>query len=424
MKLRMLTCWLLVLCCAGFCAAGDWPQFRGPNGDGIAAESDAPTKWSATENIRWKAKLPRPGNGSPIVVGERVFVTSAKDADGTQRSLYCFDAKGFGRLWVRTVAIDKKLPTQEPNPYCGTTPASDGKRVVVWHASAGLFCYDMDGKELWSREYGEFQHMWGYGSSPILHEGKVILHSGPGKRVFVTSVNLEDGTTVWETDEPLEGRNGASDRNTAGQYMGSWSTPVMTKVNGKDQIIVMLTTRVNAYDPATGEIIWTCDGLRHDRGDLAYSSPIIAGDVCFVTGGFRGPAMAIRLGETGNITGSSRLWRKEQQPQSIGSGVFVDGHIYRPNAGPGTIECIEPVSGEVKWENRGSGGNHWGSIVAAGGLLYATDQQGTTVVFKPNPEKYDEVSRNSLRDRCNTTPAVANRQIVIRTDGHLYCIGE
>lgn len=407
-----------------FSAAGraaDWPAFRGPNNDGVSPESAVPTKWGPDDNVAWKASLPRPANGSPIVAAGRVFVTSAEDKEGKQRSLYCFDRKDGKQLWVRTVDFGKALPTHETNPYCGTTPVSDGKRVVVWHASAGLHCYDLEGKEIWSRDLGEFQHMWGYGTSPILYHDHVILHAGPGKEVFVTALDLASGSTLWQTGEPLDGDG---DHNSDGKYMGSWCTPIVTRVNGKDQVIVSLPTRVNAYDPDNGEIIWSCLGLRHDGGDLAYSSPVIAGDICFVTGGFAGAAMGIRLGGTGYITDKNRLWRTEKSPQSIGSGVVVDGYVYRPNAGPGTIECLEPATGRIVWRDRASGNNHWASLVMAGSLLYATDQSGACVIFKPNPAKYDEVARNELGEGTNATPAVSDGQLFFRTAQHLICVGK
>ncbi|MCH5376414.1 MAG: PQQ-binding-like beta-propeller repeat protein [Planctomycetes bacterium] len=417
--MRRLACLALLLIIAAGSAtnAADWPAFRGPTGSGVAEDETAPTAWSGEEDVRWKASLPQPGNGSPIAVRGCVLVTSAEDAEGRGRSLYCFDAMTGKQRWVRTVTIDKTMPTHKTNPYCGSTPASDGRRVVVWHASAGLHCYDLDGRPMWSRDLGEFRHMWGYGSSPIVHQSRVILHAGPGKRVFLTAIDLDTGETLWETDEPLEG----SDRNAAGKYMGSWSTPVIAKVGGRDQIILQLPTRVNAYDPDSGKIIWTCDGNRHDRGDLAYSSPILVGDLCFVTGGFSGVSMAIRLGGTGDVTQTHRLWRKEKVPQNIGSGVTRGGLVYRPNAGPGTIECIDPQTGEVRWEERA--GNHWASIVMAGDLLYATSQNAQTIVFRPNADRLDVVATNRLPGSCNATPAIAAGKIYIRTDAALYCIG-
>ncbi len=414
----LLSTLLLVAAAAPLCA-DDWPSFRGPNGDGLSKESSAPVQWSATENVAWKADLPRPGNGSPIVAAGRVFVTSAEDAEGKQRSLYCFDAKNGDKLWVRTVSIDEQMPTHKTNPYCGSTPASDGKRVVVFHGSAGLYCYDLDGNELWSRNLGEFRHMWGYAASPFFYRDRIILHAGPGKNVFLTAINPANGDEIWSTPEPVEGDgNRREDKNP----MGSWCTPVVTSVNGKDLIICMMPTRVNAYDPESGAIIWSCSGIPHSRGSLAYSSPVIADNVCFVTGGYRGPTIGIRLGGSNDVTKTHRLYRKENSPQSIGSGVAVDGFIYRPNAGAPAIQCLDPQTGKVRWSNRGVGAN-WGSIVGAGGLLYVTNQDGTTLVFKPNPDKYEEIARNKLGDNCNATPAISGGKIFIRTDGHMFCLG-
>ena len=402
--------------------SADWPAFRGPGGQGVAADTQAPTTWSADQHVLWKSVLPRPGNGSPIVVGERLFVTSAEDADGKQRSLYALDAANGRRLWVKTESLDRKLPTHETNPYGGTTPVSDGRRVVVWHATAGLCCYDAaTGDTQWKRDLGEFVHMWGYGTSPILYQNKVLLHSGPGKRIFLAAFDLASGKTIWEVDEPQEG---GPDRNSAGQYMGSWSTPIVVSVDGQDQIILAWPTRVVGYDPATGKLLWSCDGLRHDRGDLAYSSPIVTEGICFVTSGFNGVSLAFRLGGTGDVTESRTLWRKEKQPQSIGSGVAVNGFIYRPNAGPSTLECLEASTGKVRWSERSPAGNHWGSIVRVGDLLYVTGQDASTVVFKPNPDKLEVVSVNKLAGSSNSTPAIAGGRIYLRTDKAIWAIGD
>lgn len=409
-------CAMLALGAATPTPAGDWPAFRGPSGDGTTSDK-APTDWGPERNVRWQTPLPQPGNGSPIVVKDRVFVTSAQDTAGKQRSLLCFAAGSGEPLWSRTVEYSAKEETHETNPYGGTTPVSDGERVVVWHGSAGLFCYDLEGEPLWSRDLGQFRHMWGYGTSPIIHQGRVILHTGPGERVFVTALDVSTGETLWETEEPLEG---GPDRNAAGKYMGSWSTPVVARVDGQEQIIVALPTRVNGYDPNTGAIIWTCRGVGHDRGDLVYSSPVIAGEICFLTGGFRGPAMAIRLGGKGDVTDTHRLWRRENQPQSIGTGVYAHGRVFRPNAGPGTIDCIDPASGEVVWTERT--GTHWASLVMADNLLYAVSRDAETFVFHPNPEKWEPVAKNNLGGTCHATPAVVEGKIYLRTFAKLYCL--
>lgn len=174
-------------------SADDWPAWRGPLGNGISAERSAPVTWGPDKNIKWKAPLPYRGNGSPIVSNGRVFVTCPEDGEGKRRSLYCFDRRDGKQLWVQTINFGKSTPTHNTNPHSSSTPVSDGKRVVVFHDAAGLVCYDFEGKELWKRDLGEFRHAWGYGNSPILHEGKIILNSGPGKRVFLTAINLNTG---------------------------------------------------------------------------------------------------------------------------------------------------------------------------------------------------------------------------------------
>jgi outer membrane protein assembly factor BamB len=407
---------LAALLILGVARADDWPAFRGPNGDGLGAEKSAPAEWSATKNVKWKVPLPRPGDGSPIVSKGRVFVACAEDADGQRRSLYCFDRKDGKQLWVRTVEFGKTLPTHKDNLYCGTTPVADGERVVVWHASAGLHCYDFQGKELWKRDFGEFRHMWGYGSSPILHEGRVILHTGPGKRVFVTALDLKTGKTVWETDERLPGTH---ERDERGEYMGSWCTPIVHR----GQLLCVMPLRVVAYAPDSGKVLWFCDGIRHKAGSLAYSSPVVAGDLVVAYGGYGGPGVGVKLGGSGDVSATHRAWRNESNPQSIGSGVVVDGWVYQPQAGRNTIDCIDPKTGKAKWMER-NGAAFCGSISGAAGRLYVTDQQGTTVVFKPNPERFELVAKNPLGEACNATPAISDGDVIIRTFQHLWCLAE
>ncbi len=414
----IIVCAVLVNGICGAVRAEDWPSFRGPFGSGVSSEKNVPVTWDTDENIKWKVRLPGPGNGSPIVTSGRVLVACSGDG-GRKRGLYCFDRNSGEQRWARTVSFDKVMPTHKTSPYCGSTPATDGDRVVVWHGSAGLHCYDLDGRRRWSRDLGEFRHIWGYGSSPVLYRDRVILNCGPGKRVFMTAVDLKTGKTIWETDEPVEGDG---DRNEAGNYMGSWSTPVVTAVGGSDVVICSMATRVTAYDPQSGDIVWSCDGLRGRKGDLAYTSPVLADDVCVVMGGFKGPAIGLSLGGAGNITESHRLWRVELNPQRIGSAVYVGGYIYMANAGPNSFQCIAPKTGNVLWEERSDGAAHWGSLVYADGHLYATDQDGTTRVFRPDPEKFDEVAQNALGEPSNSTPAISDGEIFIRTLEHLFCI--
>lgn len=399
----------------------DWPAFRGPRGDGTSPTETVPLHWSATENIRWHRELPTPSNGSPVVSAGAVFVTTSQDKDGLGRTLYCLD-RGDGQIrWARSVKHPEKMPTHKTNPYCGSTPAADGQRVVVWHGSAGLYCYDFDGGELWGRDLGQFEHMWGYGTSPVIFDGMVIMHCSPGKRNFLAALDLETGNTLWEVEEPY---SGDGDRRADGQYMGSWSTPLLAEIDGQTQVICAQPTRISAFDPYTGKRIWYCEGNRGPKGDLAYSSPVLAGEVMVAVGGYQGPSIGLTPGGSGNVTESRRLWRTEVNPQSIGTAVHVDGYLYRPNAGPSSVDCLDPRTGKSRWTERGTGKAHWGSIIYVGGHCYATDQDGTTLVFRPSPAKCEVVAMNKLDDPTNSTPAASEGELFMRTASGLWCISK
>lgn len=409
-----------LLACAGALSADDWPSFRGPAGNGISAEKKAPTEWAKDKNIKWKAALPVPGNGSPIVSNGRVFVAGSEDKEGKTRALYCFDRKDGKQLWVKTVEFGKVVRTHNTNTHSPSTPAADGKNVVVWHGSAGLHCYDFEGKPVWSKNLGEFDHEWGEGTSPVIHGDRVFLNSGPDrKRVFVGAYKLATGEKIWETEEPFKGDG---DKNEVDGYLGSWTTPVVVQVGGKDQVLSAMPTRVVAYNPEDGKILWFCGGFRFKGGDLAYMSPIVAGDIVVMIAGYGGPGIGIKLGGSGDVTATHQAWKNESHPQIIGSGIAVGEHVYLPYDN-GRLECLDPKTGKKVWRESGKGAI-WSSIVLAGENAYVTDKKGKTIVFKPSPEKLNIVSVNDLGEDCNATPAVSDGQIFIRTFKGLYCIGE
>ncbi len=411
MRLRLFLLLVANVLLTHLAIAADWPAFRGPHGNGWSEEKNVPTEWNKNKNIKWKVELPDDGNSSPIVVGDKVIVACAQEK-GAKRGLYCFDRATGNQLWSQVIDFGKVLPTHQTNPYCSPTPVSDGKRVIIWHGTAGLFCYDLDGKEQWQRtDLGEFVHVWGYASSPIIYKDRVIQNCGPGAKTFLAAFELATGKDVWRTDEPL---------TTNGGTRGSWSTPIVAKVDGEEQFIVFQPSRVVGYKPDNGEIIWHCKA-ENKKGDLAYSSATVSDGICIAQGGYSGGGMAFTLGGTGDIS-ANRLWYKPQNPQSIGTGVIIDGYWYVPDAGPTTIRCVEVKTGDVKWQERA--GSYWGSIVMAEGRAYVTDQSGSTLVFKPSTEKLDIVAKNDLGEHCNSTPAISNGQIFIRTFEHLWCIEE
>jgi len=412
---------LAVVCLvwSSMAGAADWPQFRGPHGDGTTTETNVPTEWGPEKNVQWFFKLPGPGNSSPVVSNGRVFVTCAED-DGEKRHLYCIDRTNGEGLWVKTVTWNKPEKTHRTNPHCGSTPAANGQVVVVWHGSAGLYCYDFSGRQLWKADLGPFTHVWGYGASPVIHEGRVFLNAGPGKRQFVVALDLKTGKVVWKNDEP----GGNDDRQP--RMVGSWSTPIIAHIDGKDQLICSMPTRTVSYAPESGKLLWEVGGLEGPNGDLVYTSPVLGKQIGVAMAGYTGPIVAFKLGGEGDVTDANTLWTTEKpQPQRIGSGVVVGDHVYVANADKGgTAHCYELKTGKVQWRARLGEGAHWGSLVLADGKFYVTGKSGTTVVFKPNPDKFKLVAKNKLEQPSNSTPAISGGEIFLRTFAGLYCISE
>jgi outer membrane protein assembly factor BamB len=401
-------------------SAGDWPQWRGPQSDGTSDERGLPVKWSPTENVAWKVELPEPGNSTPVLWGERIFLTQPLSKDG-QRTLMCLH-RGDGRLlWSTSVKWDGPDPTHSTNPVCSSSAVTDGERVIAWFGSAGLFCYDLDGKELWRRELGEQKHIWGYGSSPVIHGDLCYLNFGPGERSFLIAVDKRSGQTVWQHDEPMMTEGTSEAKFASADYTGSWSTPIVRSVNGSTQVIVSLPFRVCGFDAATGKEIWTSSGTNA----LVYTSPLFANDMVVAMGGYNGMAVATKIDGTGDLTATHRVWRHPKTKQRIGSGVISDGYIYIHND-PGIAECFDLATGKTVWEQRltgaGQKNTNWSSVTLADGLCYTMTQGGDCFVFRASPD-FELVATNTLGEPANSSVVPSNGQLFLRTHQRLWCIG-
>lgn len=404
---------------ASVAGAGDWPAFRGPDGNGIAREDHAPVQWGPAEHVRWKAALPGPGNSSPIAVVGRVFVTCAEQ-EGRLRHLYCYDRATGAPLWVRTAEVATVEPTHPTNPYCSSTPAADDTQVIVWHGSAGVFCYTLDGAPVWHADLGAIRHDWGYASSPIVHRGKVFLNAGPGAQTFLAALDLRDGSLKWKFEEP-----GGSDA-TNGHMIGSWTTPLVAEVDGKEQVLCTMPSRVVACDAETGALAWFCSGLADEKATLVYPSPLVWKDVGVACSGWvNGPVFGFKLGGAGDVTETNRIWQT-RQPQQIGSGVVVDGAAYIVTGSPSAAQCVDCATGTVRWTQPLGPGESWGSLVRAAGRFYVTSRKGITSVFRAGPDaaSFELLAQNDLGEPSNATPAISNGQIFLRTDRNLYCISD
>jgi outer membrane protein assembly factor BamB len=398
--------------------AGNWPAWRGPDGMGQCGETNLPLRWSDTDNVRWKVALPDRGNSTPIIWGHRIFLTQATDK-GRKRSTLCLDRRDGRTVWERTVEYTKREPTHETNYYCSASAATDGERVVVSHGSAGLWCYDLDGRELWHRDLGECLHIWGNAASPVIHQDLVFLNFGPGERTFLIAVGKKTGNDVWKVDEP-GGRMGDKGQS---EWFGSWSTPVVARIGGRDELVMTWPGVVKSYNPRTGDLLWQCSGLEKDKGPdrLVYTSPLVTPDLVVAMAGFGGAAIGVRTGGSGDVTASHRLWRHPTAKQRIGSGVIVGDHVFMVDE-PGMFHCIEGKTGKILWSEQLTKST-WGSLVRAGDRLYITNRDGETFVLAAKP-KFEILSRNPLKETTQASVAPSDGEIFIRTFKHHCCIRE
>lgn len=404
--------------------AADWPAWRGPQGDGHAPETDLPLKWSASENVRWKVPLPDEGNSTPIVWGDRVFVTQASEkidwppaggagpASAYRRAVICFDRADGKELWKKEIVYKEKESTHSTNPFCSASPVTDGERVIASHGSAGMVCYDFSGKELWRKDVGKLEHIWGNASSPVLYGDLVILWCGPGERQFLLAVKKTTGATVWEHKVP-----GGEYGKKPSDWLGSWSTPIVARVGAHDELVVGVPGKLKGFDPQTGEELWSCSGL----GKLSYTSPVYAGGVFVAFSGYHGPALAVKAGGRGDVTDTHRLWHHTGKvPQRIGSPVVVAGHVYLFNE-IGLVQCFELKTGKDLWDKERLAGKSWSSLVAAGNRLYVTTQEGDTYVLAASP-RFEQIAKNSIGEHVLSSLAVSNGELFIRSYKHLWCI--
>ena len=407
---------MAVLSTAAF--GGDWTQFRGPGGLGISDDKGTPTKWSSTDNIAWKVDLPGPGSSSPIVVGNRAYLTcysgygleaSKGDQKELVRHLFCFD-RGTGKvLWSKP--FEPKLPEHQYqgegsyHGYAASTPISDGERLYVFFGKSGVFCLDLDGNQLWQASVGEGTHGWGSGCSPVLFD-KLLLVNASVESGSLVGFDKLTGKEMWR----------------AGGVRSAWNTPLLVDVKSRREVVVSTEGRLLSFDPNDGKPLWNADGVHR----YVCPSVVAHGDVVFAIGGGH-TSLAVRAGGSGDVTESHGVWR-QKKGSNVGSPIYLDGHLYWANDGGGIVCCQNAMTGEFVYEKRlePNAGIIWSSGVLADGKLYYMSQRNGTYVVAAKPE-YELLAHNTFADddsRTNASPAVHNGQLLLRTDRALYCIGK
>jgi outer membrane protein assembly factor BamB len=416
---RRFAC-LLLLAFAAFPAQGaDWNQFRGPTGQGIGSGKDLPVEWSSKKNVVWRTKLPGPGTSSPVTAGDRIFLTCytgyAEDTkepgkqQDLRRHLLCLDRKNGKILWTKE--FEPVLPEHEYrgegsyHGYSASTPATDGERLYVFFGKSGVYCFDLDGKELWHVAVGKNTSGWGSAASPLLYKDLVIVNASVESGAVV-ALDRKTGKEVWRT-------NGIS---------SAWNTPVLVKPSsGEVELVISVENWLLGLSPDTGKELWRADGVHR------YVCPsVVAHDgVVYAIGGGH-TSLAVKAGGSGDVTKTHVVWR-ENKGSNVPSPIYHEGRLYWVSDGGGVVHCQDATTGKAVYEKRlaPAADTIWASPLLADGKLYFVSQHKGTFVVETGPE-YKLLAHNVFEDddsRTNASLAISNGQLLLRSDKCLYCIG-
>jgi outer membrane protein assembly factor BamB len=396
---------LLFVLTAFAVSAEDWPEFRGPTGQGHSAERGLPLEWSESRNVMWKARVPGLGWSSPVVAGGRVWVTSAiKERGGSLRAL-AFDLE-TGRELVnaevfRTRSAD---PLNAKNSLASPTPIVEGDRVYVHFGADGTAALTTSGETVWKvRLPYESQH--GSGGSPVLYGDLLIFSADGSDRAFVIALEKQTGKTRWKTS-----RRQPSDQ--------AYSTPLVIRVGDRDEIVSVGAFRAAAYEPESGKEIWR---VGYGDGFSNVPRPVYGHGLVYIATGFQQPSLiAVRPDGTGDVTRTHVAWTLRRGAPLTPSPLLVGDELYIVNDG-GIVSCLDATTGETRWQQR-LDGNFSASPVFADGRIYFVSEEGVTTVILPGKE-FRKLATSRLDGATLASMAVSAGSIFIRTDTHLYRIG-
>ena len=401
-----------------FCAEPSWSSFRGPNGMGASAAKGLPLTWSESENVAWKTPLPGPGASSPIVFGDRIYLTcytgffvpgeEGGQQENLKRHLIAMKRADGSIVWDKAVAA--KLPEENQirdHGFAANTPAADAERLYVFFGKTGVFAYDHSGKQLWQADVGSKTHGWGTSASPVLYKDLVFINASVESESLV-ALDRRTGKEKWRANGIRE----------------AWNTPVIvTAKSGRKELVVATQGKVMAFNPDSGEPLWTC---KTDIGWYMVPSVVEADGVVYCLGGRSGvAALAVRAGGDGDVTETHRLW-KSMKGSNVSSPVYLDGHVYWMHEQRGVAFCAKADSGEVVYEQRlDRAGQVYSSALLADGRIYYLTRDGKTFVLAAKPG-FEQLAVNDLRDGSlfNGTPAVDGNRLLIRSDKFLYCLAK
>ncbi len=388
----------------------DWPWWRGPTGDGVAdAGQQPPLKWSATENVIWKTKVPGRGHASPTVVGKRIFLPTADEKQEVQ-SVLCYDRRTGEELWkadIHTGGFERR--GHKKSSLASATIACDGERLYVnfLHDEA-IFttALDLDGKQVWQTRVSDFVTHQGFGSSPAIYKSLVLVSTDNKAGGVVAALDRRTGKVVWKQERPKQ---------------PNYTSPAILSIGGRDQAVLAGCDQVSSFDPLSGKLLWEIEGSTTE----CVGSIVTDGRLVFASGGYpKKLTQAVRADGSGEV-----VWENSVQTY-VPSMLVRDGYLYTVTDA-GIAMCFKSASGEEMWKSR-LGGTFNTSLVLVGDLLYAANQEGKTFIFKAKPDGFEQLGENQLGDDVYATPVICGGRIYLRVakqDGDvrqewLYCIGQ
>jgi len=392
----------------------NWPRFRGPTGMGLVGEGNWPQSWDGRTgvNIVWKASVPAPGNSSPVVWGNRVFLTGG---NAQEREVFCFDRTSGKLLWRTPIRTGAETPQNdereevqvfEETGYAASTPTTDGRHVYALFATADIAAVDFDGNVVWAQNLGEPVNSYGMATSPVLYGGKLIIQFDRGTMAedglsALVALDASTGTELWRTPRPVP---------------NSWSTPTVAETESGPELLTCGAPWVISYDPEFGTEHWRARVLSSDVAP----SPVYAAGKAFVTNQYARVA-AIRAGGSGDVTDSHVLWTAEEGTSDASSPVCDSRRFLQANS-MGLVTCYRTEDGELLWEHQFDNA-FWASLTLVGDLVYLPAEDGTTYIVRLS-ENFELIASPSLGEPILATPAFADSRIYIRGKESLYCIAK
>lgn len=397
--------------------ADDWPQWRGPDGNSVAAPGDYPTEFSATKNVLWKAKLPGVGSSTPAVWGDQIFVTCG---DEGQDAVLAYDWEGE-LLWKEHLGEER--PGKHKNGSgANSSPITDGENLYVYFKSGTVASLTLAGEVNWKlnlqEKYGEDTLWWDLGTSPVFAGGNIVIAVMQEGESYVVALAPEDGSIVWKVDRtfPVQKETGQS-----------YTTPYVTEIDGKETMVIWGADRLTGHNPATGETIWTCEGFNPEDQAMwrVIASPAITDGIAVVPFGRTKFTAGVKLGGTGDITESGRLWERDDLGADCPTPVGRDGKVFILSD-RGLINYIDATTGEDIWADAipRAAAKYYSSPILAGDLLYCAREDGVLSTVRVSESGMEVISMNDMGERLAAAPVPVNGKLLVRGVDHLFCIGE